>query len=79
MISCKLGLHQWVYAYESTVRYCKKCKKRQEKDSAGKWAVSSGAKPRKVDTTQYCSCPRDYTVSISIRVCPHCGLPRRPR
>jgi hypothetical protein len=79
MNSCKIGIHQWVYAYEKKVRYCKNCKKRQEKNDAGKWIMSSDVRPQREDTTKYCTCPRDYTVSIRIQVCPHCGLPRRPR
>ena len=79
MKSCTLGFHDWAYVYEGTVRYCKKCKKKQEKDGAGKWAEASAVKSAPADKTKYCGCPRDYTVSIKIQLCPHCGLPRRPR
>jgi hypothetical protein len=78
MNSCKFGLHKWMYAYEGTVRFCKKCKKKQEMNSARKWVESSQVK-RPTDNTKYCECPRDYTVSIRLQMCPRCGLPRRTR
>ena len=78
MNSCKLGFHNWAYAYEGKLRYCKKCKKKQEMNAAGKWVESRLIKPP-VDNTKYCDCPRDYTVSIRLQLCPRCGLPRRTR
>lgn len=78
MDSCKLGLHKWTYTNEGKSRWCGKCQKKEEKNAAGKWIESRPSKP-KVDETKFCECPRDYTVSIRIQTCPHCGLPRRPR
>ncbi len=78
MDSCKLGFHKWMYVYEGTFRYCEKCKKKQEMNAAQKWVDCSQIK-RPADDTKYCECPRDYTVSIRLKLCPRCGLPRRPR
>jgi hypothetical protein len=77
MISCKLGLHEWMYAYEGTLRWCKKCKKKQEMADSQKWVDTDLIKPKE-DNTKYCECPRDYTVTLKLQLCPHCGLPRRP-
>jgi hypothetical protein len=78
MNSCKLGLHKWAYTHEGKVRWCKKCQKKQDRGAAGKW-VESRPLARPKDNTKYCECPRDYTVSIRLQLCPRCGLPRRTR
>jgi hypothetical protein len=78
MNSCKFGLHKWTYTNEGKVRWCQKCHKKEEKDARGKW-VGSRSNPLPKDETKFCECPRDYTISIRIKDCPHCGLPRRPR
>ena len=75
---CKLGFHKWVDTDEGNVRWCKKCQKKQERGDTGRWVEGRPIK-RPIDKTKYCQCPRDYTISIRIKVCPRCGLPRRPR
>lgn len=78
MDTCKLGLHTWALTNEGKGRWCKKCQKKQEQDSAGKWIDSVPVKVG-VDESKFCNCPRDYTISIKLMDCPRCGLPRRPR
>ena len=78
MNSCKLGLHKWTYTHKGKIRSCEKCQKKQEKGVGGKW-VESHLLMRPKDETKYCECPRDYTVSIRLQMCPRCGLPRRTR
>jgi hypothetical protein len=75
---CKLGLHNWSYAYEGSIRFCKKCKKKQELTGDKKW-VNTDLVRRPANNIKFCECPRDYTVSIRLTTCPHCGLPRQPR
>ena len=73
---CKVGLHKWVYTSDECGRWCEMCHKRQELDDTGKWIDHEG---KRVEKKKYCECPRDYTVSIRLMNCPHCGLPRQPR
>lgn len=77
MNTCTLGFHSWVYIREGKSRWCKKCEKKQEMSAKGKW-IESHQSARAVDRTKYCECPRDYTIAVKLKTCPHCGLPRRP-
>ena len=78
MNSCTLGFHTWALTNEGKGRWCKKCQKKQEKDTAGKW-IESGPTKLPEDKTKFCECPRDYTISLKTMTCQRCGLPRRPR
>jgi hypothetical protein len=78
MNSCKLGLHKWAYSNEGESRWCENCRKKQEKDDSGKWVDYHPQKQLVEEDANFCQCPRDYTISLKLRACPHCGKLRRP-